>query len=259
MRKLTLGLLAGAALAAGALAPAHADVIINGISYFDPTSFHVTSGVATGSDPVLLNNTTAFTIQDTGGQNIDTPLTVYIAAPSGAPAPTITSASYLFDSQPAVPVTVTGGSALPGTFSTAGSSDLYTFVGCVACDNSLNAANITTAYQANGIPTPNSLTVYSFNVATGFQGKDEVNFIGSFTAGDLIFPFAENGAGTNKVTIFDTSWTNTGLVDCPPGGSCGGPPPPPPPPPPPVPEPASLAIFGTALLGFGVMRKLFRS
>jgi len=232
---------------------ANADTIINGVSYFDPTSFHVTSGVATGSDPVLLNTLSAFTIQDNGGQNINTPLTVYIAAPTGAPAPIISSASYLFDSQPAVPVTVTGGGALAGSFSTAGTSDLYTFVGCVACDNSLNAGNITTAYNANGIPTPNSLTVYAFNVATGFQGKDEVNFTGTFAAGDIAFPFAQNvDTKNNNVTIFDTSWTNTGLFDGPPG------PPPPPPPPPPVPEPASLAIFGTALVGMAGIKRLRR-
>lgn len=249
MRKLLLA----AVVTLSGVTAAHADVIIDGVSYIDPTSFHVTSGSATGSDPVLLNTLSAFSIQDVGGQNIDTPLTVYIAAPSGAPAPVISSASYQFDSQAPVPVTVTANGALPGTFSTASSSDLYTFVGCIACDNSLNAANITTAYQANGIPTPNALTVYSFSVATGFQGKDEVNFTGTFAAGDLAFPFAEN-VGKNQVTIFDTSWTNTGLFDGPPG-----PPPPPPPPPPPVPEPASLAIFGSALLGFGLLRGLKRS
>jgi hypothetical protein len=54
-------LLTSAALAvlagAGVYTPANAGVIINGITYIDPTSFHVTATGATGSDPVLLNNT----------------------------------------------------------------------------------------------------------------------------------------------------------------------------------------------------------
>jgi len=249
----TLGL-----LAPGIANVANADVIINGITYIDPTSFHVTATGATGSDPVLLNNNTTFSIQDVGGQNIDKPLTVYIATPVGAPAPTISSASYLFDSQPATPVTVTANGLFSATpFPTASASDLYTYVGCVACDNSLNETNINAAFTADGLSTPASLSVYSFTVNQAFQGKDEINFTGVFANGDIVFPFAENVDTKNsQTTIFDTSWTNTGFVDCPPGGSCGPTPPPPPPPPPPVPEPASLAILGTALLGLGWMRRL---
>jgi hypothetical protein len=110
----------------------------------------------------------------------------------------------------------------------------------------LNGSNITAAYSANSITVPNSLTVFQFSVNQAFQGKDEINFIGMFAKGDIIFPFAENGAGTDHVTIFDTSWTNTGLVNV-----TTVTPPPPPPPPPPIPEPGSLLVLGSAVMTFG--------
>src|SRR5215475_4920035 len=92
MRKILLAGVLGLCLAP--LSDARADVIINGVLYLDPTSFHVTSGVATGSDPVLLNTNSAFSIQDNGGQNIDKPLTVFIAGPVGSVAPVISTATY---------------------------------------------------------------------------------------------------------------------------------------------------------------------
>lgn len=217
-------------------------------SYFDPTSFHVTASGATGSDPVLLNNNKAFSIQDIGGINIDKPLTIFIAGPVGSTAPTISSTSYTIGST-TTPITGALTRTLVGTDT---GVDLYTFVGCVACDNSLNFTNINAAFTADGLPTATQLTVWSFSVPQNFVGHDEVNVVGVFANGDIVFPFAQNGTGTNTVTNFDTSWTNTGFVDCPPGSpTCGSSPPPPPPPPPPAPEPSALALFGVGLLGIG--------
>ena len=234
---------------------AHADYIdpLTGIDYIDPTAFHVTATGATGSDPVLLNNNKTFSIQDNGGQNIDHPLTIYIAGPIGSTAPTIATVNY--DNGAITPIAGPFPRTLVGNDTAL--TDLYTFVGCVACDNSLNFSNIDTAYAADGLAKPTGgLTVWSFSVNQDFVGKDGVDVTGSFANGDIVFPFAQN-IGDKKVTIFDTSWTNAGLVDCPPG-QCGvTPPPPPPPPPPPVDasEPASFALLGLSFAAMLYVRR----
>ena len=229
---------------------------VSGISYFDPTSFHVTATGATGTDPVLLNNNKAFSVQDIGGQNISKPLTIYIAGPIGSTAPTIASTSYTSPNPGSTTTPLTGALTRSLVGNDTARVDLYTFVGCASCDGSLNFSNIDAAYLADGLAKPTGgLTVWSFSVPQDFVGKDQVNVVGLFADGDIVFPFAQNGVGTDKVTNFDTSWTNTGFVDCPPGGSCSPSPPPPPPPPPPIPEPSGLLLLGAGLVGLGAVTR----
>jgi hypothetical protein len=226
-------------------------------SYFDPTSFHVTSSIATGSDPVLLNNSTAFSIQDINNQNINQPLTIFIATPIGAPVPVISTATYVIGSTTTplsvTPVTTVNGITFPSAVDLT-KNDLYTAVGCTACGNSLNKSNIDAAYALDGLSaTTSSLEIYAFQVNASFVGQDEVNVTGIFADGDIVFPYAANTSDTGhgkSVTEFDTSWTNAGFVDCNEATSkCGTTPPPPPPDP--VPEPSSLLVLGVGLLGLG--------
>jgi hypothetical protein len=212
-------LLLTTALIATAPLAARADVIINGWDYIDPTVLHVTSSVATSSGPVLLNNSTNFSIQDISGQNINVPLTIYLAEPTGAAAPVINSASYTAPDNTVTPnlvVTALGTVTSPetghpttfatGTLASPSKDDLYTFVGKTGADNSLNGANITAIFNSQGIALPNSLTVYEYQVTQGFVGGDQVNIAGVFADGTIVFPFAENvDTGHKKTTIFDTS------------------------------------------------------
>jgi hypothetical protein len=251
------------------MAAAQADVVINGWTYIDPTVLHVTSSVATGQGPVLLNNSSSFSIQDIAGQNINQPLTIYFAEPTGAAAPVINSASYTAPDDTVTPnlvVTALGTVVSPepghpttfatGTVASPSTDDLYTFVGQTGADNSLNGKNITTIFASQGITLPNSLTVYEYQVTQDFVGGDQVNISGAFANGTIVFPFAENvDTGHKKTTIFDTSWTNTGFVNCVTGAPGCTVNPPPPPPPDPVPEPATFALLGVGLLGLGLVRR----
>ena len=102
---------------------------------------------------------------------------------------------------------------LAGTFT---SGDLYTFVGCAPCDNSLNFTNISTAEAALLGSTPTAYDVYQVTVSTGFSGQDFIQVNGAFDLRTIIAPLARNTDDSNpnniKITLYDTSWTNAGLI-----------------------------------------------
>jgi hypothetical protein len=166
------------------------------------TSFHVGGILAFGSDPVVLAQHTEFSItRISGGASISAPLTVYFAVPVGEAAPSVANQS--FDGGPVIPA-VLDTTSFVGQWSPGTVKDLYTFVGCTACDNSLNAGNVSAVE-----PTITAFNVFSVTVNQAFPNKNDVeDFNGSFSFGTIIAPLAVSGG-----KVFDTSWTNTGVVD----------------------------------------------
>ena len=117
-------------------------------------------------------------------------------------------------------------------------NDLYSFVGCTACNNSVNVSNIDTVFALEGLAVPTSFDVYDFTVNQSFSSKDDFEeFKGVFGRGSIIAPLGF----IDGAQAFDTSWTNAGFVN---GGDVvinptSG-----------VPEPSTWAML---IAGFGIM------
>jgi hypothetical protein len=174
---------------------------------------------------VLLNENTTFNITDVdNGATIDKPLTIYFAVPVADGAPTVTSDSFDGATQQAF----TGTLSNEGRWNPA-TNDLYTFLGCAACDNSINMTNVDKVDGAGA-----TFNVYNLVVNETFTGNTDFETVdGLFPKGTIIAPLASDTSG-DKTTFYDTAWTNAGFVNA---AAVGG-----------VPEPSTWAMF---IAGFG--------
>jgi hypothetical protein len=135
-----------------------------------------------------------------------------------------------------------------------GATDLYTAIGCIACDNSLNFANISAAEAPLfGGVAPTSYTLYGVVAGTSFNGQDFVEVDGAFGLGTVVFPLAQNNkfdkdGQLKSITYYDTSWTNAGLItnDVVINPTGGG-----------APEPSTwlMGLIGFGLVGFLGLRR----
>ena len=223
---------------------------VTGNTICDPTSFHVGASGATGSDPVLLNNSTSFTITTVGNHDISQPIRVYFIEPLGAALPTITSASGLaasgsFSFGATSTVTSTAFDQTNGLFDgptvtlTAG-EDFGKQMNLPGADASVSFTNITAEYTKLGLAVPTTFQLEDAMFPVAFNSdSDFITLKGNFGIGTVIAPLAVNvevqSNGKLKITTFDTSWTNAGFVN-----KLGAP----------VPEPRTWVMLG---LGFMFM------
>jgi len=231
------------ALAAGTVA-AKADIIPIPAGIIDPTDLHVGGSGAAGADPVVVPGP-SFTISSTNATTtVPQPIDIFYAVPHGFAAPTISGVTGPGGALTFVAPTLFLSGGVAVTLSAG--QDLYTQVGCTPCDNSLSFSNFIDALKNDILPPITGVTsfdIYEAQITQDLSPQTTDTISGTEAVGTFIAPL-----GTDGKKVFDTSFTNTGLI-----GLNN--------PDRPVPEPASMFILGTALLGFGVAmrRRRFRS
>lgn len=195
----------------------------SGNVFCDPTSFHVTDSIASGHDPVFLNEGTTFNVDDIDNSTnltIDKPLKIYFAVPNEPGEGTPTVSKFDFDGE----AFTTNSTALTavGTWDPAGTAkadhDLYSFVGCTKCDGSIGLGSEEgledTLFKLSA-NTDVTFTVYSFTIQQDFTGNTDFETVdGAFPLGTIIAPLSEDVVtknGKTTTTFYDTSWTNAGF------------------------------------------------
>jgi len=184
---------------------------------------------AAGGDPNPITNPGSFVAGVAGSATGTNPLLIIVGVYNGVGTPTISC-----------PGTTCGAAAI-GTYglsadtATFTSGEAYSQLGLDPQTHSENFVNWSGGDTGIGLPAPTSFTLFAFQVNTSLTGTTTLDESGAAKGSYIIAYDCKSGSSTggpcdNHGDIMDTPFTNAGQVDV-------------------VPEPASMLLFGTGLLG----------
>lgn len=240
----------------------------------DPATLHIGPGAntscATGGCPIFIggslngevNNIADPTRLDiyqnsNGAPALENPVLLILSVPNTSntsigPSPVSASLYAPYDASSdtnsgSTSVTITTGTSAYGIATNAAgfaafmtSSDVYSILGISHADASNSFQNYSAAYlRTLGTPVSN-FGIYVFSIdTTAFAGNDLLDITLGSSLPEGTFAVAY-GQDSNNNKLYDTPFTEAGMVDQPPPVE--------------VPEPASLSMFGAALVALGLMQ-----